>query len=184
MELTSKERILLAIKNKVPDRVPVMPDFSNMIPCRLTGKPFWDIYLYRNPDLYHAYANAAKYFGIDGWYQAFDAVTFKNKVEVKTERKIVSRADDRIVERFIYHTPKGELYELPEWFKGARTKKVGNQTGGHHRNIKPEDKRMVQLSQTRGIKENFLLRGLSGIQGTMEMVLQTPSKEEQILDKE
>lgn len=44
--MTSKERILVAMQNKEADMVPVSPDISNMIPCKLTGKPFWDIYLY------------------------------------------------------------------------------------------------------------------------------------------
>ena len=43
------------------------PDTSNMIPCRLTGRPFWDIYLYRNPPLWRAYIDCARHFGFDGW---------------------------------------------------------------------------------------------------------------------
>ncbi len=45
--MTSKQRMLIAMKGGRPDCVPVAPDISNMIPCRLTGKPFWDIYLFR-----------------------------------------------------------------------------------------------------------------------------------------
>ena len=43
--MTSRERMLAAMSLEQPDSVPVTPDMSNMIPCRLTGKPFWDIYL-------------------------------------------------------------------------------------------------------------------------------------------
>ena len=53
--MTSKERMLAATRMEVPDMVPVAPDTSNMIPCRLTGKPFWDIYLYQDPPLWKAY---------------------------------------------------------------------------------------------------------------------------------
>ena len=116
MELTSKERLLLAIKNQIPDHVPVTPDFSNMIPCRLTGKPFWDIYLYHSPDLYFAYAKAVEHFGIDGWFQAYDAVKFKRKTTIDVEREIVSRTKDRIVEKFCYYTTKGNLYEQMIYF--------------------------------------------------------------------
>ena len=38
-----------------------------MIPCRLTGKPFWDIYLYQDPPLWEAYIRCCKHFGFDGW---------------------------------------------------------------------------------------------------------------------
>jgi len=41
-----------------------------MIPCKLTAKPFWDVYLYQDPPLWHAYIEAVKFFGFDGWQPA------------------------------------------------------------------------------------------------------------------
>lgn len=110
-ELTSKDRLLLAIKRQVPDHVPVMPDFSNMIPCKLTGKPFWEIYMNQNPNLYIAYAKAAEYFGIDGWYQCYDAVKFKHKNSVEVRRNIIDTTKTCIVEGLEYVTPEGSLFE-------------------------------------------------------------------------
>jgi uroporphyrinogen decarboxylase len=66
--MTSRERMLAAMTNRQPDRVPVAPDISNMIPCRLTGKPFWEIYYFNEPSLWQAYIDAVRYFGIDGWF--------------------------------------------------------------------------------------------------------------------
>lgn len=66
--MTSRERMITAIMNQQPDRVPVAPDMSNMIPCRLTGKPFWEIYYFFDPPLWRAYIDAVRYFGIDGWF--------------------------------------------------------------------------------------------------------------------
>jgi uroporphyrinogen decarboxylase len=66
--MTARERMIAAINNQQPDRVPVAPDMSNMIPCRLTGKPFWEVYYFANPPLWRAYIEAIKYFGIDGWF--------------------------------------------------------------------------------------------------------------------
>lgn len=66
--MTARERMITAIKNGKPDRVPVAPDISNMIPCRLTGKPFWEIYYFKQPPLWKAYIDAVKHFGIDGWF--------------------------------------------------------------------------------------------------------------------
>ncbi len=60
-----RERLLTVLRGGIPDRVPVAPDFSNMIPARLTGKPFWDLYLYRDPPIWEAYIACAKHFGID-----------------------------------------------------------------------------------------------------------------------
>ena len=65
--MTSKKRMLVAMNGGQPDCVPVAPDMSNMIPCLLTGKPFWDIYLYQDPPRWKAYIDAAKHFGFDGW---------------------------------------------------------------------------------------------------------------------
>ena len=74
-KMTSKERMLIAMRNGKPDMVPVAPDISNMIPCKLTGKPFWDIYLVEDPiaeagpytRLARSYLSAMKSFGFDGW---------------------------------------------------------------------------------------------------------------------
>jgi hypothetical protein len=39
-----------------------------MIPARLTGKPFWDIYLFDDPPLGEAYLEAIRILEMDGWY--------------------------------------------------------------------------------------------------------------------
>jgi len=66
--MTPRERMIVAMTNGTPDRVPVAPDISNMIPARRTGRPFWDIYYFNEPPLWQAYIDAVKYFGIDGWF--------------------------------------------------------------------------------------------------------------------
>ncbi len=66
--MTSRERVVTAMRNGKPDRVPVAPDISNMIPARLTGKPFWDVYVDEKPPLWKAYIDAVDRFGIDGWF--------------------------------------------------------------------------------------------------------------------
>jgi len=71
--MTSRERMIAAMLNRQPDMVPVAPDMSNMIPCRLTGKPFWDIYLYHDPPLWKAYVDAVRHFGFDGWQSCVSA---------------------------------------------------------------------------------------------------------------
>lgn len=66
--MTPRERMIVAMTNGQPDRVPVAPDMSNMIPCRLTGKPFWEVYYFADPPLWRAYLDAVKHFGIDAWF--------------------------------------------------------------------------------------------------------------------
>ena len=104
--MTSKQRMLTAMRNETPDRVPAAPDFSNMIPCRLTGKPFWDIYLYQDPPLWRAYIDAVNHFGTDGWLIGVDGFSLSDigeQPEVdpdqQSETVIVEQGDRRIVTR-------------------------------------------------------------------------------------
>ncbi len=66
--MSPRERMVTAIRGGRPDRVPVAPDISNMVPARLTGKPFWDIYIDEKPPLWRAYIDAVDRLGIDGWF--------------------------------------------------------------------------------------------------------------------
>jgi len=108
--MTGRERIMTALRNRQPDRVPATPDISIMIPSRLTGKPFWDIEVNENPSLTFAYINAVKYFGIDGW-MFNGTLDFKLKTKVITEKKIIQRDPGKWVVHTIYHTPDGDLTE-------------------------------------------------------------------------
>jgi len=49
--MTGRERIMAALRNQQPDRIPATPDISIMIPCRLTGKPFYEVEINENPSL-------------------------------------------------------------------------------------------------------------------------------------
>lgn len=101
-EMTSKERLMTVLRGGIPDRVPCMPDFSNMIPCRLTGKPFWDIYMEGNAALYRAYCKAVEYFGIDGWFQTNSAMTFQR--ESLADIKVTRTVDPVQNNRFTIHS--------------------------------------------------------------------------------
>lgn len=105
--MTSRERMLTAMRNQQPDRVPVAPDISNMVPCRLTGKPFWDIYLYQDPPLWRAYMAAVDTFGIDGWVYNLDGFYISDPAappanadpDSAQETVIVERTAERLVTR-------------------------------------------------------------------------------------
>ncbi|MDH5686466.1 MAG: hypothetical protein OEZ48_01155 [Candidatus Bathyarchaeota archaeon] len=119
-KMTSKERMLTAFRNQQPDMVPVSPDISNMIPAKLTGKPFWDIYLYGDPPLWKAYIDAVKYYKIDGWQYdgrlgpLIDSAKELKPVNRSDERTfrnvIIKRTSEAIVVRTYCSTPRGELW--------------------------------------------------------------------------
>ncbi len=96
--MTPRERLLTVLCGEVPDCVPVAPDVSNMIPARLTGKPFWDLYLYNDPPIWDAYIDCAKHFDIDSVMDGYFPLSFPEEAEgPETERFIVHRDEGRIV---------------------------------------------------------------------------------------
>jgi uroporphyrinogen decarboxylase len=103
--MTPRERILTVLKGGIPDCVPCCPDISNMVPCRLTGKPFWDIYVYQNPPLWKAHIDAIKYFDLDGGFELFFNSPFGDGWRAPAE----PAWSDRIVDR----RPDGSFVTQP-----------------------------------------------------------------------
>lgn len=98
--MTSRERLEALIRGELPDCVPVAPDFSNMIPARLTGKPFWDLYLYNDPPIWEAFIDAAKYFDIDAVMDGYFPMKYPSDYDSDApawEPFIVYRDEGRIV---------------------------------------------------------------------------------------
>ncbi len=97
--MTPRERMLIAMQGGKPDRVPACPDISNMVPCRLRGKPFWEIYYFREPALWEAYIEAVRYFGIDGWFTYGD-MQFQWPVERYEAIEEMRRTAERMTVRY------------------------------------------------------------------------------------
>ena len=109
--MTSRERFLAALKNQVPDRVPVTPDISNMIPVKRTGLPFWDIYFYGKADFQKAFLDTSDYFGLDCWTAGhmWDGIQWEpSRVEYRSEDRFDSQRD-AMIRRTVLHTPDGDL---------------------------------------------------------------------------
>ena len=113
--MTSRERFLITMTNGQADRVPCTPDFSCMIPCRMTGKPYWDSLLFANPPHWQAYLTAADYFGIDAWFWGSLDFTYHDGVTI--DSTIISRDNNRIRNRSTMHTPMGELWQEREYYR-------------------------------------------------------------------
>lgn len=107
--MNSRERMLTAICNKKPDMVPVAPDISNMVPIRLTGKSFWEIYVKNKPPLWQAYIDAIKYYKTDGWF-IYGDMSYQYDSEVESEYNIVKKGEERWEAKQVYHTPEGDLH--------------------------------------------------------------------------
>jgi uroporphyrinogen decarboxylase len=73
--MTGRERMLAAFRRGKADTVPVSPDISAMVPVRLSGRAFDEMFLdgkphngYASASVAQAYMDAVKYYGMDGWY--------------------------------------------------------------------------------------------------------------------
>ena len=73
--MSGRARMLAAFSHQKADHVPVSPDISAMVPVRLTGIPFDEMFLdgkphngYASASVAQAYVDAVTYYGMDGWY--------------------------------------------------------------------------------------------------------------------
>jgi len=113
--VTPRERILAVLHGALPDRVPCVPDISNMVPCRLTGKPFWDIYLYQDPPLWKAFIDALKYYGVGGFLRvSVELDGPDSEKSVQWTKVIIKRTTDRIITRSCRETDSGERAWSPQ----------------------------------------------------------------------
>jgi uroporphyrinogen-III decarboxylase len=109
--MTSRELFLTAIRNEVPDRVPVAPDFSNYIPAKRTGLPFWEIYFHNAVPLWRAYLETCDYFGTEAWIGSAVYVPYLSEyadVEYSSTEKLDATMD-AMVRSTCIKTPDGEM---------------------------------------------------------------------------
>ncbi len=120
-KMSSRERFLTAVKHGKPDRVPACPCLSNMVPARLSGRPFWDVYLHKDPELWRLYLQAVRHFGIDG-RMIYGGIEFKysdaDRAKCKSSTETVERSEEAIVTRTRRETPFGVLEEENVYQRG------------------------------------------------------------------
>jgi uroporphyrinogen decarboxylase len=116
-QMTAKERMKTALTGGIPDRVPAAPDFSVMIPCKLTGMPWWDVLRYGKVPLWRAYLNAVDRFGTDAWF-IYGAPGYKssNSSHLSCEQKD-EFVDGHLVTYTKISTPDGDLFSKTCYFE-------------------------------------------------------------------
>lgn len=107
--MTPRQRLLVTMANRKADRVPATPDISCMVPVRLSGRSYYDVFIGDDPPLWQAYIQAARHFGIDGWF-TYGSLCFTTQDVTHTDRWLVD-AGDRKVREVTHHTPEGDLTE-------------------------------------------------------------------------
>jgi uroporphyrinogen decarboxylase len=84
-----------------------------MIPARLTGKPFWDVYLYNDPPIWDAYVDACRHFDIDSMTDCPFPLRWPSDPpdEPGWETFIVHRDDERIATQRSRREGDGRAWE-------------------------------------------------------------------------
>lgn len=120
--MTSKERLLIALKGGKADHVPVSPDISVMVPDRLDGRPFHDIHLdgrehfgWTSATHGEVYVKAVKYFGFDGFYMYGGLKQIKPLDRPEFTSEITDTARGKLARRYC-QTALGELTEEEIYF--------------------------------------------------------------------
>ena len=106
--MTGRERMLVAMRNGTPDRVPAAPDTNWMIPARLVGGPFWNVYLHHDPPIWKAYNDCVRHFGIDG-FSHHGVYSLPPLPGVETATRCLEQSNERIVTETTFRCPAGTL---------------------------------------------------------------------------
>jgi uroporphyrinogen decarboxylase len=115
--------MLTAMTGGVPDRVPASPDTNWMIPARLTGKPFWEVYYHGDPPIWKAYNDCVRYVGIDG-FSHHGIIQAPGHPDVEGSREIVEQTDERLVVERTLRTPAGSVTGRTVFLRGEAPTQV------------------------------------------------------------
>ena len=110
--MTSRQRLLTAMRRGIPDRVPVAPDISNYIPAKRSGLPFWDIYFKGVTPLWKEYLKAMDHYGGDYWVASccgLPAIWEPSPRVAQTTEDHYDAQMDAMIRHTTIHTPDGEL---------------------------------------------------------------------------
>lgn len=114
--MTGRERMLAAFARREPDRVPVSPDISAMVPVRLSGQPFDRMFLdglphhgYASASVAQAYVDAVRYYGMDGWYIYGSLAEIAPEDRPRWQARLEALPGSGQVRYEVAHTPYGDL---------------------------------------------------------------------------
>ena len=110
--MSPKERITVAFRNKKPDRVPVSPELWDVIPIKVSGRPFYEFSgtSFGKIPLWKGQLDAYKYFGCEAWVPVEPGPSDRQKKIAESKSYFVSK--DLIQTDAIYKTSKGNMKEV------------------------------------------------------------------------
>lgn len=106
--MTSKERILCAMRGGTPDRVPVQLGIYSIAPI-FSKSTFWDVYYHNKLNLAELMVEMTRTFDFDGYL--YTHIGSKRKTEAnRTANEVVCQNEEFIVRRTTIETPGGTLW--------------------------------------------------------------------------
>ena len=110
--MTSRERITTAFRNKKPDRVPVSPELWDVIPIKVSGRPFYEFSgtSFGKIPLWKAQLDAYRYFDCEAWIPVESGPSDRQKKITESESYFINK--DLVQTNVIYRTSKGNMKEV------------------------------------------------------------------------
>lgn len=112
--MTPKERITLAFRNGKPDRIPVSPELWDVIPIRISGRPFWEVggTSFSKIPLWKAQLDAYKYFDCEAWIPVETGLSQRQNKMLETKSFFDNTGTPEVVvTEILYKTAKGNMHE-------------------------------------------------------------------------
>ncbi len=113
---------MTAFRRRKADHVPACPDISVMVPAKMTGRPFYELFFdgrehngWTSATYSEAYVEAVKYFGMDGWYIYGGLKELRPPGAPEFVPKALDRPNGKLVERTCM-TARGSLTEKEMYF--------------------------------------------------------------------
>lgn len=110
--MTRKERITTAFRNGKPDRIPISPELWDVIPIKVSGRPFYEFSStsFGRVPLWKAQLDAYDYFGCEAWIPVEPGASARQKMMVDSKSYFINpgliRTDN------IYKTSRGNLKDV------------------------------------------------------------------------
>ena len=110
--MTPKERIVAAFRGEKPDQVPVSPELWDVIPIRVSGRPFYEFggTSFGKTPLWKAQLDAYRFFGCEAWIPVEPGLSERQKSMVTARSRFLG--EDLIETKLVYRTRRGELHEI------------------------------------------------------------------------
>ena len=110
--MTPKERITTAFAHGKPDRVPISPELWDVIPIKVSGRPFWEAggTCFSKVPLWQIQLEAYKYFDCEAWISVEPGISERQKSMLDISS--IFQNPDLIVTETVYKNPKGSLHEI------------------------------------------------------------------------